>query len=163
MEIRSSVLSRQCSFSVEITADYIDTQERFSVDCTWNPEGTLQFCVTQPEEISGIRGSVSGTDGTLDFDETVLALPLMADNRLSPISGPWVMMKALASGNLIAYDSEEDLHLSLHDSYADDALEAEIWLKDLKPYAAEISWKGRRNLTMEIEDFTFVQKSDEAA
>ncbi len=164
VDIRSQVLSTACSFSVEITADYIDAREQFSMDCTWDPEGTLRFQVTEPEEIAGICGSVSGTEGTLDFDDTVLALPLMAQERLSPVSGPWVMMKALASGNLIACDSQEEtLHLTLRDSYADDALDAEVWLDGKAPQAAEISWKGRRNLTMEIENFSFVQKSEEAA
>lgn len=164
MDIRSQVLSTPCSFSAEITADYIDTREQFSMDCTWDPDGTLRFQVTQPEEIAGICGSVSGTEGTLEFEDTVLALPLMADNRLSPVSGPWVMMKALGSGNLLGCDQEEEtLHLVLRDSYADDALDAEVWLEGDEPKSAEISWKGRRNLTMEIENFSIVQKSEEAA
>lgn len=163
-DIRGMVLSSECSFSVEISADYIDAREQFSMDCTWDPEGILRFRVTAPEEIAGICGSVSGTEGTLDFEDTVLALPLMAEDRLSPISGPWVMMKALGSGNLIACDSDKEmLHLILRDSYADDALDAEVWLEENEPREAEISWKGRRNLTMKIGNFSFVQKSEEAA
>lgn len=164
MDIRSRLLSTSCSFSAEITADYIDIREQFTMECTWEPEGLLRFRVTQPEEIAGICGSVSGTEGTLDFEDTVLALPLMAEDRLSPVSGPWVMMKALGSGNLLGCDLEEEtLHLTLRDSYDDDAMDAEVWLEDGVPKEAEISWKGRRNLTMEIENFSFVQKSEEAA
>ncbi len=164
LKLRSRILSEACTFTVRITADYIDSRETFTVACSHDPQKGLSFQITEPEEIAGICGSVDGREGTLSFDGAVLALPLVADERISPVSGPWVMLKALGSGNLLSCASQDDaLCITVRDSYEDDALEAEIWAEEGKLTSAEISWRGRRNLTMEIEDFSFVQKTQEAA
>ena len=86
----------------------------------------------------------------------MLALPLLADGRLSPAAGPYLLMKALAEGRFRSCVREgELLHLTIGESYADDTLETELWLQGETPVAAEISWRGRRNLTMEIPAFSF--------
>ena len=106
-------------------------------------------------EIEGIRGTVSGTEGTVEFDDTVLAFPLMADGRLSPLSGPWVLMKAIRSGNILAAGQDGDLiHLTIDDSYGDNALSVDLWVEDGAVREAEIAWEGRRCLTMTVEDFS---------
>ena len=141
-------------FEAEISADYIDRIEEFDLSCQTDSAGALTFRVTEPEEISGITGTVTGEEGTLTFDETVLAFPLLADDRLSPVSGPWVMMKALRSGCITAVVREgEKLHITVDDSYADDALTLEIWIEGDGVDACEIGWKGRRQMTMDIGDF----------
>ena len=152
------------AFSAQITADYIDSRESFSMDCVYEPEGLLRFTVTQPPELAGITGTVSGEQGTLRFEETVLALPLLAEESLSPVSGPWVMMKALGTGPLRCTAREEALlHISVDDSYREEALEVEAWLEGEQLRQAEISWKGRRNLLLQIENFKFVEKQPKAA
>lgn len=158
LAFRSAVLGAQSvAFQAEIAADYIDHVERFSLNCRTDSAGALTFQVAEPEEISGITGTVAGEEGTLTFDDTVLAFPLMADERLSPVSGPWMMIKALRSGYITACVREgELLHLTVDDSYSDDALTLEIWIQGKEVEACEISWQGRRQMTMEIEDFSIV-------
>lgn len=157
LALRSRVLSAsEISFQAEITADYIDTVEMFTLDCAVDSEGVVAFTVAEPEEIAGITGTVSGTEGALTYEDQVLAFPLMADDRLSPVSAPWIMMKALHSGCIVSYVQEgELLHLTIDDSYADDALTVDIWADDDGVEAAQISWQGRRAVSMEIEDFRF--------
>lgn len=155
LAFRSKLLGAQSvTFEAEIRADYIDHVEEFTLNCRTDSAGALTFSVEEPEEISGITGTVAGEEGTLTFDGTVLAFPMMADDRLSPVSGPWVMMKALRTGYITACAREgELLHLTVDDSYADDALTLEIWLEEDQVKACEIAWQGRRQMTMEIEDF----------
>ena len=156
LAFRSSILAAESvRFEAEISADYIDRIEEFDLACETDSAGALTFRVTEPEEISGITGTVAGEEGTLTFDETVLAFPLLADERLSPVSGPWVMMKALRSGCITAVVREgETLHLTVDDSYGDDPLTLEIWIEGDEVDGCEISWRGRRQMTMDIGDFT---------
>lgn len=158
LAFRSALLGAQSvTFEARISADYIDHVEAFTLNCRTDAAGALRFEVAEPEEIRGITGTVVGEEGTLTFDDTILAFPLMADDRLSPVSGPWVMMKALRSGYITACVMEgELLHITVDDSYADDALTLEIWLQGETVAAAEISWQGRRQMTMEIEGFSIV-------
>lgn len=159
MAFRSRLLSAQgCQFGVKITADYGDALHIFSADCRADSSGNLIFCVTEPETLSGITGTVSDTGGTLTFDNTALSFPLQADEQLSPVSGPWIFLKTLRSGYLTSACMEEDLlRLTIDDSYEEDALQLDIWLKEENgPIRSDILYDGKRILSLEIESFAFL-------
>ena len=156
MDLRSRCLSDSTvTFSAEIRADYITQSEEVALECAAAPHGTLSFRVLEPEDIADIRGTVRGSEGTVEFDDTILAFPLMADGRLSPLSGPWVVMKAIRSGCILAAGREGELvHVTIDDSYEDNALTVDIWLEDGALEEAEIAWEGRRVLSMTFDDFS---------
>ena len=156
LELRSRCLGAgQVTFRAQISADYIDRIEFFTLECIQHENGTMEFQVVEPADIAGIGGSVMGTEGTVGFDDTMLAFPLMAQGRLSPLSGPWVLMQAIRSGNILAAGREGELiHLTIDDSYAENALTVDLWLRDGAVCQAEIAWEGRRCLTMTVEEFS---------
>ena len=155
IDLRTRCLSGPVSFETEVRADYITSIECFTLDCAFDVAGEMSFSVTEPEEIAGIRGTVRGTEGTFEFDETALAFPLLAEGRLSPLSAPWVLMKAIRSGCIIAAGTEgEAVHVIIDDSYADNALSVDLWLEEGRVTEAEIAWEGRRCVTMTVEDFS---------
>ena len=156
MTLRAELLACQrCTFDAAITADYGDKVHAFGMHCVGDNDGTLEFTVTAPESIAGITGTISHEEGRLTFDDKGVAFSLLADGQVSPVSGPWILMKTLLGGYITGCNEEgELLHLMINDSYADDALELEIWLDgDSCPIQAEIGYDGRRILTMEIENF----------
>ena len=156
MTLRAELLAcESCSFDASVTADYGDQIHTFRMSCVGDNDGNLEFTVTAPETLAGITGEISGGEGKLTFDEQAVAFHLLADGQVTPVSGPWILMKTLMGGYLTACNEEEGLlHLMINDSYADDALELEIWLDgQTNPLQAEIGYEGRRILTMEIENF----------
>ena len=153
--LRSRCLSGAVSFGTEVRADYITSIESFSLDCAFDENGQMTFTVTEPDDIEGIQGTVTGTEGTVAFDDVVLGYPLLAEGRISPLAAPWVLVKALREGCIIAVGREgELLRLTIDDSYADNALTVDIWLEDGRVEEAEIAWEGRRCVTMTVEDFS---------
>lgn len=156
MRLRAGLLGcLECSFRTIVTADYGDSVQKFAMDCTGDSKGNLRFAVAEPETIAGITGKIEDGDGYLTFDDTVLSFPLLADGRVSPVSAPWILLKTLRSGYLTACCKEEDkLHITVDDSYADDALKLEIWLDESQtPVLAEVYHEGGRILTMTVEGF----------
>ena len=156
MTLRASLLAcESCTFDAAITADYGDEIHTFEMQCDGDNDGNLEFRVTKPETIAGITGVISAGEGKLAFDDTAVAFPLLAEGQITPVSAPWILMKTLMGGYLTACNEEDGLiHLMINDSYADDALELEIWLdRESHPIQAEIGYEGRRILTMEIENF----------
>ena len=156
MTLRADLLAcESCTFDATITADYGDQIQVFGMSCVGDNDGAVQFAVTAPESIAGITGVIDAEKGHLTFDDQAVAFSLLADGQVTPVSGPWILMKTLLGGYLTACNQEENLlHLMINDSYADDALELEIWLDgDVNPIQAEIGYDGRRILTMEIENF----------
>jgi hypothetical protein len=156
LDLRTRCLGAQTvRFQARICADYIDTLECFTLECTFDQGGGMAFSVQEPEDIGGIRGTVSENAGSVEFDGTVLAFPLLAEGRLSPVAAPWVLIKAIREGAILAAGYEGDmLRLTIDDSYADNALTVDVWLEDGTVEGAEIFWEGRRCVTMTLDDFS---------
>lgn len=156
MALRAKLLGcESCSFDAVITADYGDAVQTFALRCEGDSSGDLGFEVLEPESIAGITGRFEAGEGKLTFDDAALSFPLLADGQVTPVSGPWILLKTLLGGYLTACGMEEELlRLTIHDSYEDDALQLEIWLNDADlPVQAEIVYCGRRIITMEVENF----------
>ena len=123
--------------------------------CSFDQQGNLSFTVTEPKSIAGITGKVSGSGGKLTYEDHILSFALMADGLVSPVSGPWVLMKTLRSGYITAVCMEDGLlHMTVNDSYADDALTLDIWLNEEHlPIRGDILHDGTRILSLEVENF----------
>lgn len=156
MTLRSSLLQgSESRFQTKVTAEYPDKIHSFSMDCIFDEQGNLTFSVTEPDSISGITGNITSGKGALTFDDTVLYFSLLTDDQISPISAPWILMKTLRSGCLTAACMDENLlHLTIDDSFEDDALKLDIWINENnQPISADILYKNRRILSMEIINF----------
>ncbi len=155
MDLRVRLLTSQCSFDADITADYGDEVYQFSVTCEGDTDGNLGFTVTAPESIAGITGVITQEEGQLTFDGTALSFPLLADDQVSPVSAPWILLKTLRGGYLSAAGMEENLlHLTIDDSYEEDALQLDIWLnEETQPIRADILYDGRRILALRVSNF----------
>jgi len=156
MNLRAKLLgSEGCTFTARITADYGDTLHEFALYCQGTNDGDLHFQVESPDTIAGISGDFKGSKGMLTFDDVALAFPMLVDDQVTPVSGPWILLKTILGGYLTACTMEDDLlHLTINDSYEEDALQMEIWLNGGdQPVHAEIFYEGRRIVTMVIENF----------
>lgn len=153
VQLRSAILRAEtCRFTAIITADYSDMIYSFTLDCTSDMDGNVTFTVKEPETIAGITGKITADGGAITFDDAVLAIPLLTDDQLTPVSAPWILMRALRSGYIASAGSGR---IRLDDSYADDALALDVSLDDRgMPATAEIFWKNRRILTIRIVSFT---------
>lgn len=158
MELREKMLRSSCSFTADITADYGDRTYTFQMGCTADTEGNLKFVVLAPESIASITGEIRGGSGYLTFGETALAFPLLADGEVSPVSAPWLLAATLRGGYLASAGMEgENPHLTLYDSYQEDALQLDVLLNEQNaPMSCEILWQGRRVLSVCVKDFSFV-------
>ena len=157
MELRARLLGcTSCTFDTVITADYGDEVHTFSMNCTGDKNGDLQFTVTAPETIAGITGKFQGQKGMLTFDEFALEFPRLTDDQITPVSGPWILLRTLLGGYLTSCGPDgENLRVTINDSYEEDALTLDIWLNaENAPIRGEILYDGRRIVTMDIENFT---------
>ncbi len=158
ISFRDKLLSQECSFQAQIDAYYSDALYSATVNCQMYRNGKMDFTVLSPESISDIKGTVDAEKGQLVFEDAVIAFPLLADGQVSPITGPWVMLKALRSGFLNGAGKDgELLQLSLDDSYGENPLHVNVWLdgSDM-PVNADIYWNERRVLSIKVTQFRFL-------
>ena len=159
LEFRNRLLdSNGCTFQANITADYGENIYRFSLLCCFDQAGTMSFEVLSPDTIKGITGTVSKEQGALTFDDEVLLFELLADDQLTPVNGPWVLMNALRSGYIQCCGKDgNNLKVMLDDSYDENAFHVDVWLsQDLAPVTADIFWQNRRILAIEIASFSYL-------
>ena len=158
MALRGKIQQKEVTFEAVVTADYGDKVHTFSMECHADIQGNLKFKVIEPENIAGISGTISKGSGKLTFDDQVLAFDILADELISPVSGPWVLLETLRSGYLTSCSTEGDLlRVAIDDSYEENALHLEVWLdsNDI-PKQCEIYWQGRRLLSMDVKNFAFL-------
>lgn len=159
MEVRQKLLeSDGCSFVAVVNADFGQTEYSFKLDCDVSKDGELAFEVIAPESIANIKGRVDWQSGSLRFDDTVLAFPHLAEGEISPVCAPWLFYKALSAGYIGACGEEDGLwRMSIDDSFRGENLAFEVWMnQDNIPVSAEIVWQGRKLLSLQIVDFTFM-------
>lgn len=150
--------SQQCRFECTVTADYGESYYTFDLRCEFDKSGAMTFAVQAPDSISGIRGTVAANGGNLVFDDQALVFPIIADGYISPVSAPWLFMKSLRSGYINSCGAEGDgFRISLDDSFAESPLQLEIWTgSDFSPSRCELLWQGKRILTLQIREFSFM-------
>lgn len=158
MALRQKLQQNACSFEAEVTADYSDALYTFKMLCEADVNGDLTFTVMEPETIAGISGLIDQSGGKLTFDDTVLAFKLLADEQISPVSAPWILLRTLRSGYIqAASGTESGLKLIINDSYEEDSLQLDIWLDgNDQPEEAEILFGGRRILSIKLSEFAFL-------
>ncbi len=156
MVLRDKLLdARQVAFSCTVTADYGEILRQFGLEISGDSQGDITFQVTSPDSISGITGTITGGQGALVFDDTVLAFPLLADDQLSPAAAPWVVLRSLRQGYLTSAGEEgEGIRLTLEDTYMGEDLTVDVWTDaEGKPVQGDILYDGRRILTVAISGF----------
>lgn len=157
--IRKQMLESQgCTFDAFITADYGNKVYQFKMQCTADKAGNLIFTVSEPSSIQGISGRIQDEKGALTFDDRVLAFELLADGQVTPVTAPWLLVRTLRGGYIHACSAyEEGVCMMIYDSYEEDALQLQIWTdKQLKPVSAEILFRGRRILTIQVANFSYL-------
>lgn len=156
--LRNKILqSNGCSFKATVTADNNEKLYIFSMDCESDEEGNVTFCVTKPEPIADITGNISTKGGALTFDDKILAFQTLADGEISPVCAPWLLVKTLRGGYIRGCTQNNGgYQIEIDDSYEEDALRLIIFVKNDLPASAEIFWKGRRTLSITVEDFAYL-------
>ena len=154
--LRQSILEGNgCNFNAQITADFGQKIYTFSLKCKTDAVGNMFFEVVSPETISGITGMITEKDGKLTFDDQVLLFETIADGQLTPVTAPWLLIHTLCCGYIRSCGTDGDmLRIQIDDSYAENAIQLEIWVDQLnKPIRGEILWEGRRIISIDVTDF----------
>ena len=159
MATRQNLLnSGSCSFDAQVITEYSDKVFTFLMRCSGKNNGDVSFVVLEPESIAGITGSITETGGNFTFDDTVLAFQTLADDTVSPIIAPWLVLRSLRGGYIRqCAKSTEGICMDVDDTYRGVNLHTTIYLSSGgSPEGAELYYDGRRILTVRVSNFTLL-------
>ena len=145
-----------CSFQAEITADFGETVESFTVSCEAQADGETNLTILEPETLAGITATVTQVGGKITYDGMMLDFGLLADESLAPAAAPSLMV-ACWSGEYISSAGNEDAYYraSYEKGYDEDVLKVDTWFENGLPIYAEVCYNDARILQLKITDFEF--------
>ena len=155
-QLRNNILKANgCSFLAAVTADYGDEIYEFSMLCTFDKKGSMNFTVTLPDAIAGITGKIDASDGAFTFDDNILSFKMLSDGQITPITAPWVLMKSVRGGYISACTKDRNgYYLQFDDSYQEDPLTVDVQIdENLNIKYGEFLWDGRRILSVKVSEF----------
>ena len=139
------------SFTANVRAEYEHKTARFALSYTGDESGAV-VTVLAPELISGISARVSPDGTSLEYGEISLDTGSLDSHGLSPMSALPVMMRALKSGHLDSYWTEDGktvLRLIPDDEYI-----CTVWFGDeMTPLRAELQSDGRIVVFAQLSDW----------
>lgn len=159
LQLRQKITaSDSCEFDTKITADFGSYTYVFRLQCAMDAQNSLRFCIAEPKTISDICGRIDIDGGEISFDDRVLGFPLLAEGELSPVSAPWIFLRGLRSGYISSTGKDGDsLKVTIDDVFDGEPLRLDVWMDGGNtPYYAEILWKNRRILSLDVENFQCV-------
>ena len=156
--LRQALLQNGCEFETYVTADYETELFYYAVRCRTDATGDVSFQILEPETIADISGKIETLAGKLIFEDTAVAFPLMADGQLTPVTAPWILVKALRSGYISACGMDGELvRIVVNDSYEENALRLDVWVNTENiPVKADVFWNERRILSMDVKSFSYL-------
>lgn len=156
LDLRTSLISAGgCSFVADIRADFPDRAYDFSVSCEYTAGENARIEVLQPEEIAGIKATVSGSGAAVEFDGMALDFGTMANGRVSAMEAAWLLCSCWHNGYISSAGKDGELCRTTYlDGYDDDELVVDTWLdSEGIPVHSEIVYDGVRCLTLDISQF----------
>ena len=151
LDFRTALLqSGGCAFTAEVTADYGEQVYRFTMDCTWSPDGGAALTLTAPQTLEGIRAEVSADGARVVYEDTAVGFESLAGGRLAPMALPYLLGSGWYEGYISACGMENGLlRMTCLDTQSG------------QPCRCEISYQGQTLLTAEISAFAMNRGNNE--
>ncbi len=149
------VQAGSCRFQAEITADYGDTVQCFTLECQADAEGVLRVTVLAPETIADITATVSEGGGSITYDGMALDFELLANGNVAPIAAPAIAVRCWLSEYIASGGMEKEHYRATYEKDFDEKrLTLDTWFENGLPFLAEVCYNEQRILRMTISDFS---------
>lgn len=143
-----------CTFRAEVTAEFSDSVEYFTLDCQGKGDGTTDLTVVAPETIAGITATVSDRGGTVTYDGMAMDFGLLANGNVIPAAAPAIVFCCWTEEYIAAAGQEEaGYRVSYEKNFDEKRLNVDTWFENGIPIYAEVCYNGARILKLTISDF----------
>lgn len=143
-----------CSFQSQVTADFGDNVEEFTLDCQGDTEGTLHMTVLEPEVLSGITAEVSDGGGKITYDGLSVDFGLVAQGNVSPAAAGGLVLDAWLNGYISAAGQEDEFYrVTYKKDFEEKQVVVETYFKNGLPNYAEVCYNNQGVLKLHFTEF----------
>jgi len=151
-----------CTMEAEICCDQKGTEWEAVLRCDYIPGENSTVEVLLPETIAGIRAVFDDTEWCLEYEDAVLDIGTLSEEKISPALCLPLLMDALREGWILEENTEDwngvpCLRVTMDQSGDHGKIISTLWLRqdDGTPLRGEVSVEGEIILTAEFTSFTF--------
>ncbi len=148
--------AKGCSFTAEVTADFGQTVQMFSMDCTTDGNDVLYLTVTAPETLSGITATVDQDGGRITYDGMAMDFGLLANGNVIPAAAPAIIAGCWTKEYISSAGQEENLYrVTYQKDFDEKMLIVDTWYEKNVPIYAEICYNDKNIIKLTITNFSF--------
>lgn len=143
-----------CSFRAQITADFSDYVETFTLDCDCDADGTARLELIEPDALQGITATVSDRGGKITYDGLSVDFGLLAEGNVIPAAAPAIAVSCW-SGEYIASAGEADgiYCVTYEKDFEQRRVRVDTCFKNGLPISAEVCYNNQNILQITITEF----------
>ena len=149
-ELRESVESGNLNAKAEITADFGNKVQSYTIDYSKNGDCS-RMEILEPELLRGIAASIEGLDSHIEFEGLILDIGELDVDGLTPMSALPAIAESIKNGHIEAVWREKDGDdtLLVFDLTVTDSANMNLWIAadSLIPQRAEIRYEERVIIT----------------
>ena len=147
-----------CTFRTEVTADFGDTVQSFTLDCGVDADGETELTVVSPASIAGITATVTESAGTITYDGMAMDFGLLADGQIAPAAAPALVAECWLRAYICSAGQENELYrVTYENGYDEKTLTVDTWFENGLPISAEVCYNQQRILRLVLTDFAYRQ------
>ena len=164
LNIRTEFLAMTaCSFTADITADYGQRGDEYTLEVAWEKDGETVLTVTAPETIAGITARIADGTTYLEYDGASLETGPLSGDGLSPMEAVPAILEEICTGCIAACGFEtvgeqELLRVVCREPESTPGTGAEgvFWFDPVThaPVLAELMQDGYTVIRCEVTEFT---------
>lgn len=145
-----------CRFQGEITANFGETEDHFTVDCKVTSDGAAELTVVEPECIRGICATVTEGGGRLSFEGLAMEFGLLAQERFSPVALPALVVESWSKAYISAAGYEGECYrVTYENGYDSDTIKIDTWYEKKLPFYVEVCYNNIQVIKMNITAFSW--------
>lgn len=158
LDFRTKLLASEgCKFTAQVQADYGERVFSFTLACGFDGEDG-EITVLAPQTVAGIRAEIDGEDATLEFDGARLEYGKLANGHAAPLTVPWLLGSTWQEDYIaLAGKDSGQTRVTYKKGYNEEELTVDTWFSEGVPTYGEVSYGGRRVLSITIQDFALNQ------
>ena len=143
-----------CTFQSQITADYGDQVERFTVNCQGDAEGTVHLTIVEPAVLEGVTATVTEGGGAITYDGLSVDFGLLAQGNVIPAAAPSIVLTCWLSEYISAAGQEGEYYrVTYQKDYEEKQLIVETYFKNGLPNYAEVCYNNQGVLKLQFSEF----------
>lgn len=159
IEFRADLVqAKGCRFTAELTADYGESIQQFSLSCQTDAQGATLLTVLAPQTLEGISARVTDEGGMIEYDGLGMEFGLLANGNVIPAAAPCMVVSCWTKEYIASAGQEDSYYrVSYQKNFDEKLLTVDTYFENGIPFCAEVCYNNSRVLKMTISDFAFLE------